>query len=216
MKISKRKVDDIKSRLDRAILKLENGGKGSGNFGHSGRLGKVGGSGKSSAASLAQGRIIKGVRETDFAEGVDGGFTVDLSSGKSYRLGKSEGYAVGGFGTEKIVDMSDWNDKKTRRKILNEYAGENKKALSQEGACLGGWVPTGGDDKNIIGKVVLDVSRVFTDKREAAKAAIKTDQDSITDFKGFSWPSKEELAKEFGLEKELAKSRGKRQAERAK
>lgn len=203
-------------RLEKAIEKLENGGKGSGNFGHSGRPGKVGGSGKSSAGSLAQGRMIKGVREADFKQGIDGGFTVELSSGKSYRLGKSEGYAVGGFGTEKVVDMKDWNDKSKRRKILNDYLKENKKALSQEGACLGGWVPTSGDDKSIIGKVVLDVSRVYKDKKEAAKAAIKTDQDSITDFKGFSWPTKQELAKEFGLEKELKKASGKRQAERNK
>ena len=195
----------------------QNGGKGSGNFGHSGRPGKVGGSGQSSAGSLATGRMLKGVKEYDPENEIDGGFTVDLKDGKAYRLGKSEGYAVGGYGTEKVVDMKDWNDKATRRKILNDYMKANKKALSQEGACLGGWVPNKGstNDKNIVGKVVLDVSRVFKDKKDAAKAAIKFDQDSITDFKGFDWPTKEQLAKEFGLEKELKKASGKRAAERA-
>ena len=38
--------DRLKSKLD-FISTVKNGGKGSGNFGHSGRLGKVGGSGKS-------------------------------------------------------------------------------------------------------------------------------------------------------------------------
>lgn len=188
-----------------------NGGAGSGNFGHAGRPGEVGGSAPSSVGGLASGRMIKGVKEVDFEAGLDGGFTIDMKTGQSYRLGKSEGYAVGGFGTEAIISLDDWNNKTKRKKFLADYYKKNRKVLEKEGMCLGGWAPSSGELK---GKVVLDISKVFKDKRDAAKQAIKTDQDSITDFKGFSWPTKEELAKEFGLEKELAKARGLRAKER--
>lgn len=202
--------------IDGRLIPTINGGAGSGNFGHAGRPGKRGGSAKSSGGSLAAGRMRKGVREYNPKESIDGGFTVGVHTGESYRLGKSDGYAVGGYGTEKVVDMDEWN--KNQEKVIRDYYRENKDLLDKEGYFLGGWVPNKGstDDPNIVGKVVLDVSRVFKDKREAAKEAIKYDQDSITDFKGFDWPTKEQLAKEFGLEKELEKSRGKRAAERAK
>lgn len=191
-----------------------NGGRGSGNWGHSGRPGLRGGSGKTTTKSLAIGRMRKGVKSYDPKNNKDGGFTVSLKSGDSRELGKSSGYAVGGYGTEKIVSMKDWN--KNQKKIVRDYYKENAKLLKSGDYYLGGWVPTKNStsDKSIVGKVVLDVSRVFENKREAAKTAIKFDQDSITDFKGFDWPTKEQLAKEFGLEKELAKSSGKRQAER--
>lgn len=189
----------------------ENGGAGSGNFGHAGRPGEVGGSAPSSAGSLASGRMEKGIRETDFEHGLDGGFTIDLKNGNSYRLGKSDGYAVGGFGTEGIISLEDWNDKKKREQFKADYIKKNRKVLDKAGMCLGGWVPTSGELK---GKVVLDVSKVFKDKRQAAIQAIKTDQDSITDFRNIDWPDKESLAKEFGLEKELKKARGIRAAER--
>ena len=207
--------EEINDRLE-YLERILNGGKGSGNFGHAGRPGKVGGSSKSSSGSLAMGRAVKGVREYDPENDIDGGFTVDMKSGKSYRLGESEGYAVGGFGTEKVVDMKDWENPKKRDEIVRAYYKENKKVLDKEGFCLGGWVPTKNstEDKGIVGKVVLDVSRVYKSKRAAARQAIKTDQDSITDFKNFDWPTKKQLAEEFGLEKELAKASGKRAKER--
>ena len=191
-----------------------NGGAGSGNFGHAGRPGEVGGSAPSTAGSLARGRMIKGVKGYDPEHDIDGGFTVGLKTGKSYELGKSTGYAVGGYGTEKVVSMEEWEA--NPEKVIRDYYKENAKVLKKKGYNIGGWVPTKNStsDKNIIGKVVLDVSRVFENKEQAAREAIKTDQDSITDFKNFDWPTKEQLAKEFGLEKELAKSKGKRAAER--
>lgn len=200
------------NKLKEKMAMLEvilNGGKGSGNFGHAGRPGKRGGSGK---GGKGVGSMVRGVKSYNPEEEIDGGFTVDTKSGKSYTLGKSEGYAVGGFGTEKIVDSKDFLDPKKRKKILKEYYKENRKALSENGACLGGWVPSSGDLK---GKLVLDVSRVFKSEREAAKWAVKTDQDSITDFKGFGWPDTKDLVKKYGLEDEAKKSRGKRAAERA-
>ena len=189
----------------------KNGGKGSGNFGHAGRPGEVGGSAPSSASSLASGRMEKGIRETDFENEMDGGFTIDLKTGNSYRLGKSDGYAVGGFGTEGIISLEDWNDKTKREKFKKDYIKKNRKALDKEGMCLGGWVPTSGDLK---GKVVLDVSKVFKDKKQAARQAMKTDQDSITDFKNIDWPETKDLVKEFGLEKEYSKYKGLREKER--
>lgn len=202
--------------LEKLIVEYLNGGKGSGNFGHSGRPGLRGGSGKGGVGSTVRGRAIKGVREYSPEEGNDGGFTISLSSGDSRRLGKSDGYAVGGYGTEKIVSMEDWN--KNSERIIKEYYKENRKLLDKDGYYLGGWVPTANstDDKSIVGKVVLDVSRVFSDKKTATREAIRTDQDSITDFKGFDWPKTKDLAKEFKMEKELAKSAGKRAEERAK
>lgn len=194
----------------------ENGGQGSGNWGHSGRPGLVGGSGKSTAGSRVRGGMRKGVKSYDPEHDIDGGFTVDVKNGERRELGKSDGYAVGGFGTEKIVSMEEWN--KNQKKIIRDYYKANRKLLDKEDYYLGGWVPTKNstEDKSIVGKVVLDVSKVFENKRDAAKAAIKFDQDSITDFRNIDWPKKEDLAKEFGLEKELAKSKGKRQAERKK
>lgn len=189
-----------------------NGGKGSGNFGHAGRPGERGGSAPSSAGSLASGRMEKGVRETDFENELDGGFTVDLKTGNSYRLGKSEGYAVGGFGTEGIISLEDWNDKTKRERFKADYIKKNRKVLDKPGMCLGGWAPTSGDLK---GKVVLDVSKVFKNKRDAAIQAMRTDQDSITAFKEFDWPETKDLVKEFGLEKEYKKYKGLRAKERS-
>lgn len=212
--------EEASKRLDELEEKIElfvNGGKGSGNFGHKGRKGLVGGSSKTGGGmGLAMSRAVKGVKEYDPKNDIDGGFTVDLKTGESKRLGKSEGYAVGGYGTEMVVSMEDWNKNKDR--IVKEYFAKNRKKLQQDGYYLGGWVPTKNStsDKSIVGKVVLDVSRVFTDRKQAAREAIRTDQDSITDFKGFDWPTKEQLAKEFGLEKELKKASGKRASERAK
>ena len=185
-----------------------NGGKGSGNFGHAGRPGQRGGSGK---GGKGVGSMVRGVKSYEPEKEIDGGFTVDIKSGKSYTLGKSDGFAVGGFGTEKIVDSKDFLNPKKRNKILKDYYKANKKALLEKGACLGGWVPSSGDLK---GKLVLDVSRVFKSEKEAAKWAVKTYQDSITDFKGFGWPDTKDLVKKYGLEKEAKKSRGKRAAER--
>lgn len=206
---------EIHKRLD-SLQRLLNGGKGSGNFGHSGRPGKVGGSGKSSAVTLAGGRMEKGIREYNPEKDIDGGFTIDLKTGEAKRLGKSTGYAVGGYGTEMVIPMEDWNDKKKRRKLLREYHKENASRLDKEGYYLGGWVPTKNstDDPNIVGKVVLDVSRVFQDKKQAAREAIKTNQDSITGFKEFDWFMTKDLAKEFGMEKAYKKTAGERQIER--
>lgn len=188
---------------------LINGGKGSGNFGHAGRPGKRGGSGK---GGKGVGAMVRGVRSYNPDEEMDGGFTVNINKGNSYVLGESEGFAVGGFGTEKIVDSKDFLNPKKRMKILRDYYKENEKALKEKGACLGGWVPSSGDLK---GKLVLDVSRVFKSEKEAAKWAVKTDQDSITDFKGKEhWPSTSDLVKKYGLEKEAEKSKGMRAAER--
>lgn len=199
--------------LKNKIAELEaylNGGKGSGNFGHAGRPGQRGGSGK---GGKGVGSMVRGVKSYEPEKEIDGGFTVDTKSGKAYTLGKSDGFAVGGFGTEKIVDRKDFLNPKKRNKILKEYYKANKKALLEKGACLGGWVPSS-DDHPFKGKLILDVTKVFKSEKEAAKWAVKTDQDSITDFKGRDWPETKDLVKKYGLEKEAKKSKGKRAAER--
>lgn len=199
--------------LKNKIAELEaylNGGKGSGNFGHAGRPGQRGGSGK---GGKGVGSMVRGVKSYEPEKKIDGGFTVDIKSGKSYTLGKSDGFAVGGFGTEKIVDRKDFLNPKKRNKILKDYYKANKKALLEKGACLGGWVPSN-DDHPFKGKLILDVTKVFKSEKEAAKWAVKTDQDSITDFKGRGWPETKDLVKKYGLEKEAKKSKGKRAAER--
>ena len=199
--------------LKNKIAELEaylNGGKGSGNFGHAGRPGQRGGSGK---GGKGVGSMVRGVKSYEPEKGIDGGFTVNTKSGKAYTLGKSDGFAVGGFGTEKIVDRKDFLNPKKRNKILKDYYKANKKALLEKGACLGGWVPSN-DDHPFKGKLILDVTKVFKSEKEAAKWAVKTDQDSITDFKGRDWPETKDLVKKYGLEKEAKKSKGKRAAER--
>ena len=212
-KMKKSVFEMIEQRIE-ALEKMLNGGKGSGNWGHAGRPGLVGGSSSGGVSGMAMGGMRKGVKSYDPKNDIDGGFTISLNTGERKELGKSEGYAVGGFGTEKVVSMEDWQ--KNQEQIIKDYYKANRKRLDQGDYYIGGWVPTENStsDKSIVGKVVLDVSKVFKEKKEAAKAAIKFDQDSITDFKGFDWPTKEDLAKEFGLEKELKKSAGKRQAER--
>ena len=196
--------------MNRLTLLTLNGGKGSGNWGHSGRPGKVGVSGKGGGKAYKTAReVFKGIESYNPEEGIDGGFTIGVKEVKTYELGKSDGYAVGGFGTEKIVEITS---KKAVTKAIADYVKENESALKEDGACIGGWIPSEGDLK---GKLVLDVSRVFTDKKEATIWAIKTDQDSITDFKNSDWPTKEDLAKEFKLEKELEKYKGIRAKERS-
>lgn len=207
--MKKKIYNELKDKVE-CLDVLLNGGKGSGNFGHAGRPGKRGGSGRGGSGK-GEKSMVEGVKSYNPEKGIDGGFTVNTKNGKAYKLGESDGYAVGGFGTEKVVDSKDFLDAHKRERILRDYYKANKKALSEKGACLGGWVPSEGELK---GKLVLDVSRVFKSKKEAAYWAVKTDQDSITDFKGFDWPSTKDLVKEFGLEDMAKKSRGMRAAER--
>lgn len=51
------KISKLNSKLD-SILATKNGGKGSGNFGHSGRLGMVGGSGKGGTTKKSEGQKV--------------------------------------------------------------------------------------------------------------------------------------------------------------
>ncbi len=167
-------------------------------------------SGPSGKASDA---IQEGIKSYNPNDNVDGGFTVDMKSGTSYELGKSDGYAVGGYGSEKVLDSDTYNDPKALNKAIKSYIKQNREAFAKEGASLGGWIPSEGELK---GKLVLDVSRVYKSRQEAAIEMVKTDQDSITDFKGSSWPSQDELVKEFGLEDLQKQSKGQRAKERNK
>lgn len=196
-KITYEKVSEKLAYLE----KLINGGPGSGNFGHFGRPGEVGGSMSAWGAEIALG---KGISDR-MREG--GGFTVD-NQGKFYDLGKTNGFAVGGFGTERSCSEAEWNNSRKKMKFLRDYIKENSSALQKEGNCLGGWKDGG--------KVYLDVSRVFKSEKEALREAMKTDQDAITDFKKSDFPRTKDLVKKYGLEKEYKQYKGIRKAERAK
>lgn len=217
MKLSTNFYNALNRKLD-ALEEQLNGGLGSGIFGHAGRPGLVGGSTKEGVSSKTSRAISQGIKSfkpsDDPDKSIDGGFTTNLKTGKKYELGKTEGYACGGFGTEVIVPAKDLKDPRKLQKHIYKYIQQNKKALSEKGACLGGWMPS---DKTHpqFGNLILDVSRVTTDKKQATKWAVQTDQDAITDFKGFDFPKTEDLAKEFKLEKELAKTHGMREKERA-
>lgn len=199
-----------KYSVDGRVIPTINGGHGSGNWGHSGRPGKVGGSGKSSLGTRLRGRMTKGISEREYLHNIDGGFTIKTDTGETLRLGESNGYAVGGYGSEKVVSIEDWN--KNKDKIVGDYYAKNHDKLDQEGYYLGGWTPARGKDR---GKVFLDVSKVFKTEREAAKAMVETDQDAITDFKGFRFPKQDELVEKYGLQELQKKNKGKRAAERA-
>ena len=182
-----------------------NGGPGSGNFGHAGRPGEVGGSAETNTESQARGALRKGiadrVRET-------GGFTVNTQA-EFYDIGKTKGYSVGGQGTERSISAEDWKDVNKRNDAINKFIAENVGVFYKDPdhACLGGWEDNG--------RIYLDVSVVYKNKREAVKAAMKTDQDAIFDFKTGDSPRMEDLIKEYGLEDEAKKYKGIRAKERA-
>ena len=192
--------EKLQQRVD-TLEELLNGGPGSGNFGHFGRPGQVGGSASTGSAEIALG---KGMSDR-MREG--GGFTVD-NKGEFYDLGKTDGYAVGGFGTEGSCSEAEWNDSRKKMKFLRDYIKTNSSALLKEGNCLGGWKDGG--------RVYLDVSRVFKSEKEALREAMKTDQDAITDFKKSDFPRTKDLVKKYGLEKEYKQYKGIRKAEREK
>lgn len=182
-----------------------NGGAGSGNFGHAGRPGKVGGSAETSGASQARGEMRKGiadrVRET-------GGFTINTQA-EFYDIGKTKGYSVGGQGTERSLSTKDWQDAKKRNKFIVDFLRENSSVFygDPDHACLGGWEDNG--------KIFLDVSVVYKNKRQAVRAAMKTNQDAIFDFKTGDSPRMKDLIKQYGLEKEAEQYEGIRAKERA-
>ena len=202
-------IDNFYEILDKKLNRLEkalNGGAGSGNYGHAGRPGERGGSAPTSTASQGRGALRKGiadrVRET-------GGFTVNTQA-EFYDIGKTKGYSVGGQGTERSLSLNDWNDYKKRNKAIEDFLKENVNVFyaDPDHACLGGWVDNG--------KVYLDVSRVYKNKRQATRAAMKTDQDAIFDFKTGESPRLKDLTKEFGLEEEAKQYKGIRAEERKK
>lgn len=75
IKLSKEDYEKLKNKLEN-LEKLLNGGKGSGNFGHSGRPGKRGGSGKGDGI-----KVHEGSGETDYYYAEDGDRV--LASGKT-------------------------------------------------------------------------------------------------------------------------------------
>ena len=139
--------------------------------------------------------IQEGIESYEPSQGIDGGFTIDLNAKKAYKLGESDGFAVGGFGTELIIEPEIWQDKRKLKKALNGFVAENYDLLSQDGYCLGGWIPS--DEGELTNKLVLDVSRVSQDRWEAAVWAAERGENSITDFAGFDWLNTEDLAKEY-------------------
>ena len=159
--------------------------------------------------------VLDGIKSYNPEKKIDGGFTIDNKTGKAYKLGEYDGYAVGGYGTEKIVKPEEYNNPNQLRKIIKDYIKENIEVIFEDGACLGGWIPS--DDENVNkGNLFLDVSKVSTNKEEVVKWAIIKGEDTITDFKNIEWPSVEQLAKEYGLEKEYEEARKRKLLEREK
>ena len=204
-KINPQNYITLKNKIEE-LEKALNGGAGSGNFGHAGRPGERGGSAPTSTASQGRGALRKGiadrVRET-------GGFTVNTQA-EFYDIGKTKGYSVGGQGTERSLSLDDWKDIDKRNKAIEDFLKENVDVFyaDPDHACLGGWVDNG--------KVYLDVSRVYKNKRQATRAAMKTDQDAIFDFKTGESPRLKDLTKQFGLEEEAKQYKGIRAEERKK
>lgn len=147
--------------------------------------------------------VAAGIETYDPLGGIDGGFTLDYSTGGQYVLGESTGYAVGGFGTELIIPPEIYNDPAKLQKAIDDYIEANTEYLKEPGACLGGWVPSEGEHA---GELYLDVSRVTRNRREAADWAIAKGEDSVTDFKAIDWPTTAQLASEYGKEAEYERA----------
>ena len=103
-----------------------------------------------------------------------GGFTYDMNTGEA----KTVGFAVSIAGHEKPVFI-DGLDAKQRRDELDMYISEHAEALSESGNHLGGWVSPDG-------LLVLDISRVTIDVKEARCNAAEAGQEAFYDFQAQS------------------------------
>ena len=150
--------------------------------GKTGRFAPKGGSGGGFTTSEGMDAIKQGIDH-------EGGFTVDLKTGQAYRLGESDGYAVGGYGTEMIISKSDLKDEKKLAMAMNQYVNENKEKLTNnnENYCLGGWIPSEDGVGYKQGDLILDVSKVSNSRKEVAIFAISQGEDNITDFKNIDF-----------------------------
>lgn len=199
----------MEREIKQLVRMIMNGGPGSGN--HNPGQGRGVGKPASGVSSKVAKAIAKGIKSYDPSNNIDGGFTVNLKTGKSYELGKTGGFAVGGYAPEKILEKETYENPKKLNEEIKKYTKQNKDVFEDKDICLGGWIPSEGELK---GKLVLDASRVLKSEREAAIEMVKTDQDSITDFKNSSWPTQDELVDKYNLQDLQAKYKGLRQKER--
>jgi len=101
---------------------------------------------------------------------VTGGFTYDISAGEV----KTVGFAVSIEGHEKLVNIDGMDDDR-RRDEFDRYIEDNLFALSEPDNHFGGWVSPEG-------VLVLDVSKVTNDIKEARRNAVNAGQEAFYDF----------------------------------
>lgn len=98
---------------------------------------------------------------------LDGGFSVDPSSGSDVRCG----YAVAVH-----PELERVYERRVTSGDIHEYVSRSKGALSLPGRVLGGWCDP------VTGRVYLDVSVVTAELSEAMALAAETGQLAIFDF----------------------------------
>lgn len=108
----------------------------------------------------------------------NGGVTINLKGEIP-----TEGFSVAtSKATERIVPQMEFT-----KDHLAQYVQDNWKHLQEAGRHIGAWIDNG--------QVYMDVPKVFTDKAEAAAAALKADQLGIFDLKNFETIGKDQYEK---------------------
>lgn len=151
----------------------ENGGPGSGNFGHGGRPGQVGGSaGKGGSGASSKSSKKKSVLKGMIANArKNGGMTTNVLGDSP-----SEGIAFAPRkDTETIIKDADFNEES-----LDKFVDKHWDTLKQKGMHIGGWHNT--DD----GNWYLDISKVGPYNKNTIKEAQDAEQLAVFDLKTFN------------------------------
>lgn len=119
----KNRIEELHSATDELLEKILNGGKGSGNFGHSGRPGKVGGSGGGHGSSKTSTSESKGSESSSKSSG--SGYNY---GGNAKRKAKAEANLEKYMKKDKYPSQHDLNFLKQ----VAESKGEMQKAFSED------------------------------------------------------------------------------------
>lgn len=138
----------LKEKVDN-LEKLLNGGKGSGNFGHSGRPGEIGGSGKGNTSvkggTKAEREAFKKLGE-DYYSGDDRGFDGLLEDARAAGLPDDTNYQKG----ERLVDggsfaTSSYDAYQDLKSVYGDNFKESTYVKKGGSAENGDWLMSGGD-----------------------------------------------------------------------
>lgn len=192
-KIVRKKKNSIYAELSRRLDEIEkmiNGGKGSGNFGHSGRPGEVGGSGSGKGGNI---KVHEGSKEMDYFYAEDGDRILASGKTREEALAKAK-EAVKKMGEElrkksPVRKQDEWfvtvqeieDEYKKRGAEMDENAGEVESAIYETGET---W--TGPKEKAMdLVKIGIRTNRDMFDDQEEFLEQTQGLLDDLKDLKAF-------------------------------